>query len=240
MQPSSSAPADHHRLWQNRYWRTNRRCAFRFKGYQKHSHHWWCGLHVSTRIKRLGCRSWPETILTLSISTSWSCFSGSFLVRKLVILYPEYNIYVVDKLDYCGSLHNLKAIKEFPNYTFIKVSKAWVPPLQPLTWHLTAYFMIRGTLHHRISCHLYWRKRTLMWYSIWRHKPTWITLLETRLNSLGKKQVRWEGCDVLTHPSLIETMWWEPTSCWKQQRLTRSAGSFTSAQTKCMAKSLAG
>ncbi|CAO3579074.1 unnamed protein product [Absidia cylindrospora] len=38
----------------------------------------------------------------------------------MVVLYPEHHIYVVDKLDYCGSLHNLKSIKEFPNYTFIK------------------------------------------------------------------------------------------------------------------------
>jgi UDP-glucose 4,6-dehydratase len=48
--------------------------------------------------------------------------SGSFLVRKLVVLYPEYHIYVIDKLDYCGSLHNLKAVKEFPNYSFIRVT----------------------------------------------------------------------------------------------------------------------
>ena len=49
-------------------------------------------------------------------------YSGSFLVRKLVVIYPEYHIYVVDKLDYCGSLHNLKSVSEFPNYTFIKVN----------------------------------------------------------------------------------------------------------------------
>ncbi|KAI9030011.1 hypothetical protein CLU79DRAFT_733678 [Phycomyces nitens] len=52
--------------------------------------------------------------------TGGAGFIGSFLVRKLVVLYPEYHIYVVDKLDYCGSLHNLKMIKDFPNYTFIK------------------------------------------------------------------------------------------------------------------------
>ncbi|CEI87918.1 Putative dTDP-glucose 4,6-dehydratase [Rhizopus microsporus] len=45
---------------------------------------------------------------------------GSFLVRKLVVLYPEYHIYVVDKLDYCGSLHNLKSVREFPNFTFVR------------------------------------------------------------------------------------------------------------------------
>ncbi|KAJ8656181.1 dTDP-glucose 4,6-dehydratase [Lichtheimia ornata] len=52
--------------------------------------------------------------------TGGAGFIGSFLVRKLVVLYPEYHIYVVDKLDYCGSLHNLKSVAEFPNYTFIK------------------------------------------------------------------------------------------------------------------------
>ncbi|KAG2222509.1 hypothetical protein INT45_012823 [Circinella minor] len=52
--------------------------------------------------------------------TGGAGFIGSFLVRKLVVLYPEYHIYVVDKLDYCGSLHNLKSVSEFPNYTFIK------------------------------------------------------------------------------------------------------------------------
>ncbi|KAI8636721.1 hypothetical protein BD408DRAFT_425680 [Parasitella parasitica] len=52
--------------------------------------------------------------------TGGAGFIGSFLVRKLVVLYPEYHIYVIDKLDYCGSLHNLKAVKEFPNYTFVR------------------------------------------------------------------------------------------------------------------------
>ncbi|RUS32138.1 hypothetical protein BC938DRAFT_476220 [Jimgerdemannia flammicorona] len=52
--------------------------------------------------------------------TGGAGFIGSFLVRKLVVLYPEYRICVVDKLDYCGSLNNLKVLRAFPNYTFIK------------------------------------------------------------------------------------------------------------------------
>ncbi|KAG1173187.1 hypothetical protein G6F70_005978 [Rhizopus microsporus] len=52
--------------------------------------------------------------------TGGAGFIGSFLVRKLVVLYPEYHIYVVDKLDYCGSLHNLKSVREFPNFTFVR------------------------------------------------------------------------------------------------------------------------
>ncbi|CAG8494089.1 7098_t:CDS:2 [Acaulospora morrowiae] len=52
--------------------------------------------------------------------TGGAGFTGSFLARKLVVLYPEYNVMVVDKLDYCGSLNNLKVLKDLPNYTFIK------------------------------------------------------------------------------------------------------------------------
>jgi len=40
------------------------------------------------------------------------------LVRKLVLLYPEFNVIVVDKLDYCASLNNLLMIKDMPNYLF--------------------------------------------------------------------------------------------------------------------------
>ncbi|CAG8714149.1 15192_t:CDS:2, partial [Dentiscutata heterogama] len=52
--------------------------------------------------------------------TGGAGFLGSFLVRKLAVLYPEFNIVVVDKLDYCGSLNNLKIIKGFPGYKFVK------------------------------------------------------------------------------------------------------------------------
>ncbi|KAG9301772.1 hypothetical protein G9A89_003319 [Geosiphon pyriformis] len=52
--------------------------------------------------------------------TGGAGFIGSFLVRKLVVLYPEYNVVVVDKLDYCGSLNNLTILKGLRNYTFIK------------------------------------------------------------------------------------------------------------------------
>ncbi|CAG8478692.1 2497_t:CDS:2, partial [Paraglomus occultum] len=52
--------------------------------------------------------------------TGGAGFIGCFLVRKIVVLYPEYNVVVVDKLDYCGSLRNVGILKGMPNYTFIK------------------------------------------------------------------------------------------------------------------------
>jgi dTDP-D-glucose 4,6-dehydratase len=44
------------------------------------------------------------------------------MVRKLVYLYPDYRIVVVDKLDYCGSLRSLEVLRDAPNFTFVKVS----------------------------------------------------------------------------------------------------------------------
>jgi dTDP-glucose 4,6-dehydratase len=53
----------------------------------------------------------------------------------MVALYPEYRIVVVDKLDYCGSLNNLKAVKEAPNFQFIRGD-------------ITSADFIRFLLHH--------------------------------------------------------------------------------------------
>ncbi|KAJ3159289.1 hypothetical protein HDU86_001892 [Geranomyces michiganensis] len=52
--------------------------------------------------------------------TGGAGFIASFVVRKLVLLYPEYNIYNFDKLDYCASTNNVKSVADKPNYTFIK------------------------------------------------------------------------------------------------------------------------
>ncbi|KAG0035225.1 hypothetical protein BGZ81_011269 [Podila clonocystis] len=69
--------------------------------------------------------------------TGGAGFIGSVLVKKLVLNYPEYFILVIDKLDYCSSLNNLKPFLDlecggshsgarvspnpsFPNFMFLQ------------------------------------------------------------------------------------------------------------------------
>ena len=47
-------------------------------------------------------------------------FIGSHVVRLFVNKYPDYQIYNLDKLTYCGNLENLSDIESKPNYHFIK------------------------------------------------------------------------------------------------------------------------
>lgn len=47
--------------------------------------------------------------------------SGSHLVVYLVTRYPHYKVVILDKLDYCSSLENLKQVKDAKNCKFIKV-----------------------------------------------------------------------------------------------------------------------
>ncbi|KAI9145583.1 hypothetical protein BKA69DRAFT_1048465 [Paraphysoderma sedebokerense] len=62
----------------------------------------------------------PNTSIKNVLVTGAAGFIGSFLVRKLVHLYPEVMIHGIDKLDYCASLKSLEGLGERPNFEFIK------------------------------------------------------------------------------------------------------------------------
>ena len=52
--------------------------------------------------------------------TGGAGFIASYVSRHFVCQYPEYNIVVFDKLDYCASLNNLASISKHPNFVFEK------------------------------------------------------------------------------------------------------------------------
>ena len=55
-----------------------------------------------------------------SYSEIISGFIGSHAAILLANKYPQYNIVVYDKLDYCSCLENLKEAMELPNFKFVK------------------------------------------------------------------------------------------------------------------------
>ena len=52
--------------------------------------------------------------------TGGAGFTGSHLIRLLVIKYPDYHIVNLDLLTYAGNLENLKDIENQANYSFVK------------------------------------------------------------------------------------------------------------------------
>ena len=51
--------------------------------------------------------------------TGGAGFIGSHVTKRLVINYPDYNFVVLDKLDYCASMHNLTEVMECRNFKFL-------------------------------------------------------------------------------------------------------------------------
>lgn len=54
----------------------------------------------------------PQNILV----TGGAGFIASHVVILLVEKYPQYNIVILDRLDYCACLENLDCLKDRPNY----------------------------------------------------------------------------------------------------------------------------
>lgn len=46
-------------------------------------------------------------------------FIGSCFIRHILKKYPNYKVYNLDALTYCGNLENLRDIEKNPNYTFV-------------------------------------------------------------------------------------------------------------------------
>lgn len=57
----------------------------------------------------------PRNVLV----TGGAGFIGSHVAIELVLQHPEYNVVVLDKLDYCSSIHNLDAVMHKPNFEFV-------------------------------------------------------------------------------------------------------------------------
>jgi UDP-glucose 4,6-dehydratase len=58
----------------------------------------------------------PQCVLV----TGGAGFIASHVVLRLVRNYPDIKVVVFDKLDYCASVNNLRAVRMAPNFKFVK------------------------------------------------------------------------------------------------------------------------
>lgn len=65
-------------------------------------------------------RSLPLSCFIMCILVSFLQCRASHVVLRLVKKYPSYKIVNIDKLEYCSCLKNLAAIRNAPNYKFVK------------------------------------------------------------------------------------------------------------------------
>lgn len=75
----------------------------------------WCDAYAVHR---------PLCCFSPAITSYLFCWNTGFIASHVAILlctkYPEYNIVVYDKLDYCACLKNLEEIFDKPNFKFVK------------------------------------------------------------------------------------------------------------------------
>ena len=57
--------------------------------------------------------------MTSILVTGGAGFIGSCFIRYMLGKYPDYRIFNLDALTYCGNIKNLKDVENNPNYTFI-------------------------------------------------------------------------------------------------------------------------
>lgn len=82
--------------------------------------------------------------------TGGAGFIGSHVVRRMVNLYPNYQIINLDSLTYAGNLENLTDIEKKPNYRFVKVDITDATAVEKVF----ADYSIDGVIHLAAESHV--------------------------------------------------------------------------------------